>query len=636
MYKSIGITLFIVALFGWGCATTGPEKSRYDVEVSPEMAQEFQQAEALFRGKQYAQALGPFEQYTSRYPYNRSTDRAWLRQGQIHLHLGQPAAAVDPLKRAAKGIFDPEVTPEVLYDLMIAYDRMGQPADAWQVLKTVRWPATRAKQRLLLASLGIKVGQLTDQSAQALAPLYLEVIDAYVILQKAPKPAPTWLLARSSAEDWVHRWIEGSGGDVRDLERMAKRFSGKTSGGYVLYKLGKTAYEAGKEDVARDAYERYVRGYPKQAYVGTARIRLAELGRKIDSDYVAIGVVLPFSGRYGGYGKAVLRGIECGAGIMRPCKSHLPIRLIIRDSAGDPVHAKAAFEELLATDFVMGVIGPLAQIEVDAVARQADLHQVPTIALSQKAGIASLSPYMFRNFLTVEDQVRTLVDHLCLTDIREVAILYPNSGVGRQHREIFEAAFAECDGTIKVAEAYNPRTGNFQDAIRALKFGVSKHELGETLGFNALFIPDSYKNLSQIIPLLSFLNVQDVQLLGTAGWNNPKLVSEFPEVMEGSVFVGGFFSGSQALPANRFTKIYRDAYGSDPSFLEAYGYDSLEMLKSAIRDSSAESREEVRDALARIQRFPGATGAINMDSDGDAQHRLSVLTVQEGQIVETP
>lgn len=618
-----------------GCAKVPPNKSRYEADVTPEMEQSFQQAEAAYAHKNYDAALPLFTGYIASYPYNRLTDQALLRQGQIYLRRGQPTEAVEPLRKAAQGVFDAVVTPEALYDLMVAYDRMDQPAEAWNVLRAVPWSATRAKQRLLVASLGVKVGKAGGESAEALAPLYLEVVDAYVILQTAPDPAPTWLLHRSEAEDWIHRWVESSGADLSALKKMSERFSGKTSGGFVLYKLAKTAYEAGDTDEARSAYERYIRGYPKQEYVDTARIRLAELGRKASSDYVAIGVVLPLSGRYGGYGKAVLRGIECGAGILEPCKSDMPIRLVIRDSEGDPAQAKAAFDDLMMADYITAVIGPLASIEVEPVVAEAEHYKIPTMTLTQKEDVAKQSPYVFRNFLTVSDQVRALVDHLCTTDIKEAAILYPQTNVGRLHRELFEAYFAECGGTIKAAEAYDPRTGNYQDAIRALKFDVSEHKLGEGVGFPALFIPDSYRNLSQILPMLSFLNVDHVTLLGTAGWNNPKLLEEFPEEMKGAIFVGSFFAESQAGPTQRFTETYRATYGHSPSFLEAYGFDSIDLLKQAIKESGAQDRDAVRDTLSRIQKFPGATGAINMDSAGNAEHRLVVLTVQDGQIVET-
>jgi ABC-type branched-subunit amino acid transport system substrate-binding protein len=467
-----------------------------------------------------------------------------------------------------------------------------------------------------------------------LAPLYFEVIDAYVILTRTPRSAPTWIIKKGDALHWVRRWVDVSEISVGALSKMAKRFDGKTSGGYVLYKLANQAYADGKTGVARDNFDKYVHAYPKHEYVADARVRLTELGRKVDGGYVPIGVVLPFSGRYGRYGKAVLRGIECGAGILRPCDSDMEVRLIIRDTGGDPQKAAEAFQDVIGAEYVLSVIGPLARVEVDPIARQAELHQVPIITLSQKKNVTESGRYVFRNFLTIEDQVQTLVRQVCSSEDRNIAVLYPNSNVGLTYKDLFVEGVKECGAEIKAIQAYQPKGGNFQDAIRGLKFSVSSHGLDEGLGFDALFIPDSYRNLSQIFPLLSFLNVKDVRLYGTAGWNNTKLTAEFPEVMEGAVFVGGFFAASNAGPTRRFARSYAQAYGNDPSFLEAYGYDSLQLIKHAVKNRRSAKRSEIQEVLSEIKSFPGSTGAITIDRFGDAKRRLFLLTVRDGKIEE--
>lgn len=619
-----------------GCGVPGriARKPQYAVQVSQEMQAEFKLADRYYRRKIFQKALLLFAEFVDSYPYNKLTDQALLRMGQIHLHIGQPQEAVSKLRGAVRGVYDVEITPEILYTLMLAYQRAGELGKAWDVLKRVHWAATRAKGRLKIASFGIRVGKESNRSIDEIIPLYLEIIDAYVILTSAPRPAPSWLVGRSDALLWVRRWVDASETSVGFMRKLAKRFEGKTAGGYVIYKLAKQAYADGQTELAREYYDKYVHGYPKHEYVDEARIRLTELGRKVDTDYVSIGVVLPFTGRYGRYGKAVMRGIECGAGILDPCEYDQPIRLVIRDTASDPARASEAFQEVIGSEYVAAVIGPLAQVEVASVARQSEIHEVPTITLSQKKDVTESGRYVFRNFLTIEDQVQTLVRHVCSTEDRNIAVLYPNSRGGRMYKDLFEKGIKECGGSLAAVKSYQPSGGNFQDAIRGLKFSVSRHGLGGSLGFDALFVPDSYKNLSRIFPLLSFLNVKDVRLYGTAGWNNKKLVEEFPEIMEGSVFVGGFFSDSQASPTRRFAKTYAQAYGNNPSFLEAYGYDSLQLVKRAVRNRRSAKRPEIREALANIRGFPGSTGAITIDRFGDAKRRLFLLTVDQGHIRE--
>ncbi len=631
--------LLILTLFWSSCGgiSLSSRRTQYDAQPTAAMKNDFKQAEQHYQRKAYSQALQAYHTFLQNHPYTKLSDRALFRMGQIHLRQGNPQQAVAPLSQAADGVYDPQITPEVIYHLMVANDRAGRSSAAWSVLRKVNWKATRAKERLKLASYGIKVGTQSQRSSEDLAPLYLEIIDAYVVLIRTPAGAPNWVVVRGDALRWVRRWAQTSAGNLARVESLSKRFSGKASGAFVLYKLGKQSYDQGNQVAARHYYERYLSSYPKHEFVDDARTRLSELGKKIEtstSDLIPIGVILPFSGKYGRYGKAVMRGIECAAGVMGPCDSDVPIRLVIRDTESESDKATAAFRDMLHKEKVRAVIGPLAQVEVDAVAREAELNQVPLIALSQKKDIGESGSYVFRNFLTVEDQVNTLVEHICSTELREIAVLYPDSNVGKAHKTAFETAFKACGGEIKAIHGYAANGSNFQDAIRGLKFSISKHALGEKSGFKALFIPDSYRNLSKIIPLLNYHNIKDALLFGTAGWNNPKLIEEHPEVMARAVFVGGFYADSNSGPTSKFSRTYTQTYGQDPSFLEAYGYDSLQLIKRALRNKSSSSRADIKHFLSTVSRFPGATGAITIDKFGDAKRRLFLLTVRDGKIEE--
>ena len=209
MMKIFALLGMIAVLAFSGCVTTtGPSRGKadYAIQVSQVMAAEYKKADALYRRKAYDKALPLLQQYIEAYSYNTLTDRARLRIGQIQLHQGQPKEAAATLQKASRGVYDPETTPTVLYSLMLAYQRMGNPKAAWDVLRRVKWTATRAKGRLLLASFGIKVGKESGRSSDDLVPLYLEVIDAYVILTRAPRPSPEWMIGRGDALRWVRRW----------------------------------------------------------------------------------------------------------------------------------------------------------------------------------------------------------------------------------------------------------------------------------------------------------------------------------------------------------------------------------------------------------------------------------------------
>ena len=82
-----------------------------------------------------------------------------------------------------------------------------------------------------------------------------------------------------------------------------------------------------------------------------------------------------------------------------------------------------------------------------------------------------------------------------------------------------------------------------------------------------------------------------------------------------------------------FVSRIKRAYGVDPTLLEALGYDTMSMITAAALERGALSRESVRRALAGTSDFPGVAGLTSFDSNGDARHKMRVLTVRGGQIV---
>ena len=139
--------------------------------------------------------------------------------------------------------------------------------------------------------------------------------------------------------------------------------------------------------------------------------------------------------------------------------------------------------------------------------------------------------------------------------------------------------------------------------------------------------------MAQIAPYLAFYGIKDIKLLGAGGWNSPKLIELGGEYVEGAVFVDGFFAGSKRKGASEFVKLFQNSYGYDPGIIEAYAYDGTSVLLIAAK-KSGDGRKAIRDALAAISGFEGATGKISFDGNTEAGQELFVLKVEKGSIVE--
>jgi branched-chain amino acid transport system substrate-binding protein len=119
--------------------------------------------------------------------------------------------------------------------------------------------------------------------------------------------------------------------------------------------------------------------------------------------------------------------------------------------------------------------------------------------------------------------------------------------------------------------------------------------------------------------------------------DNPALIQDAgPLALEG----GGLFYVTQVAPvlqlagAEQFTREFEDRFGAPPKPLTAESYDAARVCLQAILDAATAkggelpTRAEVAQAVRSLTDFPGITGAISFDKNGDlAMGRYYVFQV---------
>src|SRR5512146_2119062 len=94
-----------------------------------------------------------------------------------------------------------------------------------------------------------------------------------------------------------------------------------------------------------------------------------------------------------------------------------------------------------------------------------------------------------------------------------------------------------------------------------------------------------------------------------------------------AVFVDGFFAASARPETKRFVEAWTKKYpGQTPTILEASAHDAARMARQLV-ESRLPSREALRDELARVRGFHGATGEIAMGPRRTPEKELFFLTV---------
>jgi ABC-type branched-subunit amino acid transport system substrate-binding protein len=256
--------------------------------------------------------------------------------------------------------------------------------------------------------------------------------------------------------------------------------------------------------------------------------------------------------------------------------------------------------------------------------------------MSQKDGLAATSLYVFRNSLTPQLQVRTLVNY-AMEDrgFWQFGILSPQTRQGEQFAELFRKEVIRRGGEIIAEQSYLTDQTDFRSEVRRLQgLDPSKTKADIPPPFQALFLPDYADRIKLIAPQLAFYGLEGVQLLGPSGWNDAELPRLTHPFLEGAVFTDGFFAYSDYPFVQEFVEHYFSRYGEEPTFLEAQGYDIAGILLSLLSDARVRSREDLRRALAQLQNYPGVTGATRFDFIGEADKILFLLQVQKGKFVQ--
>ncbi|MGK2906759.1 MAG: ABC transporter substrate-binding protein [Desulfuromonadales bacterium] len=583
-----------------------------------------------YRNGKLNEAAGLLRGFIISQPDSALINQAYYNLARIHRDLDDPVTAIVYLGQMSK---DAQSPASILLqsELLLTMGDAVRAVDQLQHIDTQNWPLQERQERYLSLADGLLA---LDEPHKA---LYFYQQALVVEGDETPREILTriYVLLKDQFSE-------------ADLTEATFMYSNKPVAYLAMLQLGWRALAAGQKELAQGWATEAMAAPAGFAYREEALALLSQLSDPTQLQR-AIGVLLPLTGRYAAFGQRVQRGMELAQETFRP---PVPVRFIYRDTAGDETVAAQQVAELTISDRVMGIAGPLAGNAAVGAARRADQERTPLLTMSQKDGLAASSLYVFRNSLTPQLQVRTLVDYA--TDVRgfsRFGILKPQTRQGEQFADLFREEIIRRGGLIIAEQSYRTEQTDFRHQVRLLQ-GLDSHaaeeggqsndsenpaaeaKQGSSPFFQALFVPDYADRIKLIAPQLAFYGLEGVQLLGPNGWNDAELPRLTRQFVEGAVFTDGFFAHSDSPFVQEFVEHFFSRYGEEPTILEAQGYDIAGILLTLLNDARIHSREDLRRALAQLQNYPGVTGVTGFDFIGEADKILFLLQVQNGTIVQ--
>jgi branched-chain amino acid transport system substrate-binding protein len=343
-------------------------------------------------------------------------------------------------------------------------------------------------------------------------------------------------------------------------------------------------------------------------------------GATIGAGQVKVALILPLSagGNAGLAGQSMRNAAE-----MALAEFSAPnVTLLVKDDAGNTDAARAGAQQALEEGAEI-ILGPLFAQSVSAVGQVARPRNIPMIAFSTDANVASSGVYLL-SFLP-ESDVQRIVQYASSTGKRSYAALMPDNPYGTVVEAAFRQDVARRGGQIVVLEHYAHDKAAMAGPIRTVAQAAGRAD--------ALFIPDGGDAVPDVVSMLvgSGLNTKKIQLLGTGLWDDPRIFST-------PALDGGCYAAPDGAGFRSFSARYRSRYNADPARTATLAYDAVALVAALVKTQSDPQQRFSQTILTNPSGFTGIDGLFRFRPDGTNERGLAVLRVTQSgsQIIAPP
>jgi ABC-type branched-subunit amino acid transport system substrate-binding protein len=324
----------------------------------------------------------------------------------------------------------------------------------------------------------------------------------------------------------------------------------------------------------------------------------------VGAGQVKVGLILPLSaaGNAGVAAQSMKNASEMALSeFLNP-----NLQLLIKDDGGSPQGAQQVAQQAL-DDGAEIILGPLFASSVPATAQVARGRGISVIAFSTDSSVASRGVYLL-SFLP-ESDVNRIVEYAASTGKRSFAAMLPENAYGNVVEAAFKQAVPKRGGRIVAFEKYG--------ADRATAARNVAQALGQA---DTLLLADDGDAVVSVADALAAAgaNLQNVQLLGTGLWDNPR-------VFASSRLQGGLFAAPDPAGFRSFASRYRRKFSAEPVRTATLAYDAVALAAALSRTQGGQRFSS--DVLLNPSGFAGIDGLFRFRADGTNERGLAVMRV---------
>ena len=330
-------------------------------------------------------------------------------------------------------------------------------------------------------------------------------------------------------------------------------------------------------------------------------------GATLGTGQVKAGLILPLSagGNAGVAGQAMRNAAE-----MALAEFNSPnVQLLVKDDGGTAEAARQSAQQALEGGAEI-ILGPLFAQSVSVVGQVARTRNVPVIAFSTDANVASNGVYLL-SFLP-ESDVERIVQYAASTGKRSFAALVPDNPYGTVVEAAFKQAGARRGGQIVAVERYAHDKAAMAGPVKTVAQAAARAD--------ALFIPDGGDAVPDVVQALvaNGVNTKKIQLLGTGLWDDQRIYST-------PALDGGWYAAPDSAGFRAFAGRYRTRYNQEPARTATLAYDAVALIAALVKTQGPQRFSST--VLTNPSGFTGIDGLFRFRSDGTNDRGLAVLRV---------
>ncbi|MCD8084052.1 MAG: ABC transporter substrate-binding protein [Clostridiales bacterium] len=359
--------------------------------------------------------------------------------------------------------------------------------------------------------------------------------------------------------------------------------------------------------------------------VATMGLSLSGCGSKKE-ETIKIGLGTPLTGTSAQDGQAIQNGVNLA---VKQCNDAggidgKQVVVVAEDDKGDSSEAATVANKLAQDDSILAVVGHFnssCTLAGAPIYNQAGVVEISPG--SSAAAVTDAGDYTFRVITTDAVQGGYLADW-CVNELgyQNIAILYENTDYGLGLADVAQESTTELGAQVVVREAYEVGATDFSTLLTKVA----------NVNPDVLIIGGLYNETALIAKQMKNYGLEDLQVMGVDAIFSDALIELGGDAVEGIKLTGYFYANSDEEVSKSFVEAYEAEYDETPGTYAAYAYDAALIVLDAIRNAGTD-RAAIQQYIAGLQDFPGATGTISFDENGDAIKAPLKMEIRDGSFV---